>query len=103
MSLLDDVRALLAKRRLAVLEVESAVGAVLLLDQGDPAGGVAAGDPDDPAALVEVWASGDLLCLDAAEIGTLRFDSADELDRFLADLLDRGWANLHPDDYRIVP
>jgi hypothetical protein len=102
MSLLDELRALFAKRKYAVLEVETALGPALLLDQDDPDGGVAAGDENDPAAVIEVWLNGDLLCLDAAGIGTLKFASAGELDRFVYDLLSRGWENLHADDYHII-
>ena len=103
MSLLDEVRVLFARRKYAVLDVETALGPALLLDQDDPDGGVAAGDENDPAAVIEVWLGGDLLSLDAAEVGTLQFASAEELDRFVYDLLCRGWGNLHADDYDIVP
>ncbi|MFO0848315.1 MAG: hypothetical protein U0871_07135 [Gemmataceae bacterium] len=102
MSLLAELCVLFEKRKYAVVEVPTELGPTLLLNQDDPEGGVTAEGEGDPAALIEVWQNGDLLCLDAAEIGTLKFASAGELDRFVYDLLARGWENLHPDDYRIV-
>lgn len=103
MSLLAELRVLFEKRKYGVAEVPTDMGPTFLLHQDDPEDGVAAGGEGDSAALIEVWQSGDLLCLEAAEIGTLKFESAEELDRFVYDLLARGWENLHPDDYRIVP
>src|SRR5436309_1589338 len=100
MSLLAELRVLFEKRRYGVVEVPTDLGPTLLLNQDDVEGGVAAGGEGDPVALIEIWQNGDLLCLDAAEIGTLMFTSAVEIDRFVYDLLARGWENLHPDDYR---
>lgn len=101
-SLLNELRSLLARRRYTIGEVSAADGPVLLLDTDDPEGGAGL-VADGPPGVVELWQGGDLLCLAAPEIGTLRFQTAAECDRFLYDLSCRGWSQLHVDDYRIVP
>ena len=100
---LDEVLFLFARRHYATRVVTTDRGPVLLLDQEDPEGGAAIDSCDRPEHVLEIWQNGDLLALDAAGIGTLKFESADELDRFVHDLLSRGWVNLHHGDYRIIP
>jgi hypothetical protein len=102
-SLLDQLRSLLARRKYTLREVSAAEGPVFLLDTDDPGGGARLAADEPPPGVVELWQAGDLLCLAATEIATLRFETAAECDRFLYDLSCRGWSQLHVDDYRIVP
>ena len=101
-SLIEQALILFARRRYATRVAATEVGPVILLDREDPDGGTAFASPGYPENLLEVSESAGLLALDAAEAGTLLFESAGDLDRFVADLIDRGWEDLRPGDYRTV-
>ena len=103
MSLLDELRSMLARRKYTVREVPAVGGPVRLLDADDPEGGAGLAADEPRPGVVELRQGGDRLSLAAPRIGPLRFEAAAEGDRFHEVLSCRGRSQLHVDDYRIAP